>query len=418
MNIHYLVALLAILFLELPSLAQWSTVFWPASGTPERKIIDGSMYFKSDVLTREIIFAVDERRLVLELLSSDEGRVSQDWESLVGRYYGSSGTNDANDIRFFDQIPDPLPDDIANLQIAKAELKPIIWAFINTTKQIHPTNYTHWTVQTILEYCALPTNFFEYTPSRNLSGNKAPTQKMEDDGKNYGWDSMKKIINLLTHTVGPATYFERERGIECNGSVAGTYKDTITYEACENPKPPFLSVGIDWYYDDCSTYLGGLAYTNCSLYTSTTRKDGTLKGASAVRFGSESIKYIPAYSTNLLVNTKSYIWEILGSSGCESNYFRAVEVIQSNTQVCDEDIIYFYGQVRPFSPLQPCDPSALSDPNSGVKVEAFDGSFIYSCNPDISEPVDAGNANVIANSGVSASASYTAFVDWGFRFRN
>lgn len=61
-----------------------------------------------------------------------------------------------------------------------------------------------WTTESLLSYCSLPTNFFEFTPARFL-GAGGPTNHFGDEmlagysDSDYGWEGMYRVVNALDY---------------------------------------------------------------------------------------------------------------------------------------------------------------------------------------------------------------------------
>jgi hypothetical protein len=183
-NIRFLIALAAILFFALPSLAGWDERFWPANEKPARKGVGASAVFQADVITSNIAFAVKER--VEAISKEDSTYVVEDITGSLPRKPELS-LSEAKQIlqgkigSFLDQTRFPSPYQPSSAQI---------------------TNLIYWSVSNILVHCNLPTNFFDYTPPRNLAAHPGITSTNIDYAK-YGWDATRKVITNLIYTYEP-----------------------------------------------------------------------------------------------------------------------------------------------------------------------------------------------------------------------
>jgi hypothetical protein len=186
------VALLATFIAALPSQAAWDDRFWPANEKTPRKKDGANWVFQSDVVTSNIYYAVDERIRAVAIT------VGIGYEEYP---YGP---------RFADR----------SLHEMKQLLEPRIKDYLDQTRFSSPydptsaqmTNLIFWNVTNILIHCELPTNFFSYTPPRNLAGHEGTGAEHWTNSAGYGWDAMRKVITNLIYTYEP-------RGVMTNQTV-------------------------------------------------------------------------------------------------------------------------------------------------------------------------------------------------------
>ena len=184
MNIRFLIALAAILFSALPSLANWDNRFWPASEKPARVGSGTNRIFQANVITSNIAAAVRER---FEAVAGEEITYVEEDILAYGERFQERGLIEAKQLiqgtlnRFLDQTRFTSPNSPSSAQI---------------------TNLVYWSVSNILVHCNLPTNFFDYTPPRNLAAHPGITST-NIDYTQYGWDAMRKVITNLIYTYEP-----------------------------------------------------------------------------------------------------------------------------------------------------------------------------------------------------------------------
>jgi hypothetical protein len=186
---RFLIALLAILFSALPSHAQWDSRFWPANEKPVRAGGIFNRVYQADVITSNIAFAVKER--VEAISKEDSGYVIDDITGNMPRKPETSLSEAKQILRgrissFLDQTRFPSPYQPSSAQI---------------------TNLVYWSVSNILVHCNLPTNFFDYTPPRNLAGHPGITSTNIDYSQ-YGWDAMRTVVTNLVYTYEPKGIME------------------------------------------------------------------------------------------------------------------------------------------------------------------------------------------------------------------
>jgi hypothetical protein len=181
---RFLIALAAILFFALPSLAGWDERFWPANEKPARKGVGASAVFQADVITSNIALAVKER--VEAISKEDSTYVIEDITGNLPRKPELSLSEGKQILQgrissFLDQTRFPTPYDPSSAQI---------------------TNLVYWSVSNILVHCNLPTNFFDYTPPRNLAAHPGITSTNIDYAQ-YGWDAIRTVVTNLIYTYEP-----------------------------------------------------------------------------------------------------------------------------------------------------------------------------------------------------------------------
>jgi hypothetical protein len=182
-NIRFLIALAAILFSALPSFANWDSRFWPTSESSPRKYEGATVVFQADVVTSNIAYAVGERH---------------DAAFLEG-----SGESIASDIIGW------LPRKPENALIeAKQNILQFLPYYIDQTRSMSNNNpatavitsLVYWNITNILIHCNLPTNFFEYTPVRNLAGHEGTGAGHWTNSAAYGWEATRKVLTNLIYT--------------------------------------------------------------------------------------------------------------------------------------------------------------------------------------------------------------------------
>lgn len=190
MNIRYLGALAAILFSALPSQAQtnvgWDTRFWPANEKPTRKIYGTNVFFQKEIVSSNLAFAIEERYWAV---NKNDSSIEEDVNGYLPRNSVLAleemklVTRDlVND--FLDQTRFPTPDDPTSIVV--------------NTPTSSVLQLIYWNQSNILVHCNLPTNFFEYTPVRNLAGHEGFSTATND--ALYGWDALRKVLTNLVYT--------------------------------------------------------------------------------------------------------------------------------------------------------------------------------------------------------------------------
>jgi hypothetical protein len=181
------VALLATFIAALPSQAAWDDRFWPANEKPPRKKDGTNWVFQADVITSNIYYAVDER---IWAIAKTNG-ISYDEYPYGPRFPDKS----LEELKFFllgiinqflDQTRFPSPYDPTSI--------------IVTTTNTSYLQLIYWNETNILTHCQLPTNFFRYTPPRNLAGHEGTGAEHWTNSAAYGWDAMRKVITNLIYT--------------------------------------------------------------------------------------------------------------------------------------------------------------------------------------------------------------------------
>jgi hypothetical protein len=177
------VALLATFIAALPSQAAWDDRFWPANEKPPRKYEGTNRFFQAEITTSNIAYAVGERH---------------DAAFLEG-----AGESIASDIIGW------LPRKPENALIeAKQNIVQMLPYYLDHTRSMsnnNPataviTNLVYWNITNILIHCNLPTNFFDYTPVRNLAGHEGTGAKHWTNSAGYGWDATRKVLTNLIYT--------------------------------------------------------------------------------------------------------------------------------------------------------------------------------------------------------------------------
>jgi hypothetical protein len=190
------VALLATFIAALPSQAQstngWDDRFWPANEKPPRAKEVTNWVFQSDVISSNIVYSVKERYdavekqdtfdlledfLIIPVRRPDEKL--QEAKEVIGQIIGG----------FLDQTRFPTPYDPTSIII--------------TTTNTSYLQLIYWNETNILSHCELPTNFFSYTPPRNLAGHEGTGAAHWTNSAQYGWDAMRKVITNLIYTYEP-----------------------------------------------------------------------------------------------------------------------------------------------------------------------------------------------------------------------
>jgi hypothetical protein len=177
------VALLATFIAALPSQAAWDDRFWPANENSPRKYEGTNRFFQVDAVTSNIAYAVGERH---------------DAAFLEG--FGESIASD---------IIGWLPRKPENALIeAKQNIVQLLPYYLDHTRSMSNedpataviTNLVYWNITNMLIHCNLPTNFFDYTPVRNLAGHEGTGAEHWTNSAGYGWDATRKVLTNLIYT--------------------------------------------------------------------------------------------------------------------------------------------------------------------------------------------------------------------------
>jgi hypothetical protein len=185
-NIRFLIALAAILFSALPSIAAWDERFWPASEKPTRISAGPNRAFQSDVVTSNIFRAVDER-LWAATKTTGTGYNQYPYDArFPDKHLAEMKLQLRNAISsFLDQTSFPTPFDPTSV--------------IVTTSSNSSLQLITWNESSLLAYCGLPADFFNVTPPRNLAAHPGITSPGINYA-NYGWDAMRRVITNLIYT--------------------------------------------------------------------------------------------------------------------------------------------------------------------------------------------------------------------------
>jgi hypothetical protein len=74
---------------------------------------------------------------------------------------------------------------------------------------VYPTTFPTWTVTSLLVYCGLPTNYFQYTPWRPFRGKGVGETNENTYGNfttlDYGWEGLRTIVRNLKWTANGAS---------------------------------------------------------------------------------------------------------------------------------------------------------------------------------------------------------------------
>lgn len=160
---------------------EWDEEIYPTKQAPLRVIRNSTnYYFVEDVVVTQLIYAVHERL----------------WAASYGEKTSSAYDNylrSTNYIRNKRQIVIDLKSDILSILNEERffDLTDIKMEFLQDPLNI-------FTVSSILTATSLPTNFFAYTPIRNLLGNQSQYIELQD--RDYGFDGLWRIVDKLKYT--------------------------------------------------------------------------------------------------------------------------------------------------------------------------------------------------------------------------
>lgn len=214
--------LLATFTVASPSQASWDTRFWPASEKNVRFQIStnetgiGNWVFQADIVTSNLISALQERHEAV----------------FLDRFDGSQSI-----LYYIPRRPDN------SLQAIKDAVEVLVPYFLDQTKfpsSYDPTsaiitNLHYWSVTSILAHCELPTNFFDYTPPRNLAGHIGTGSAHWTNSASYGWDATRKVLTNLIYTY----------------QTAGILKTKETKKYSSGTDQIYLNYGLPRIYDNC-----------------------------------------------------------------------------------------------------------------------------------------------------------------------
>lgn len=204
------VILLATFTVALHSKASWDDNFWPASEKNVREKIGSNWIFQADVVTSNLSQAVRERVEAATL-------------------YPHAIAYSA-----------PRRPDVA-LELMKQSLKGVIEYYLDQTQLPTPydpksaiiTNLQYWSVTSILSHCSLPTNFFDYTPPRNLAGHLGTGSAHWTNSSSYGWDATRKVITNLIYTYQSTGVLKSREQIKASAGTS-PFQDQVPeiYDNC------------------------------------------------------------------------------------------------------------------------------------------------------------------------------------------
>jgi hypothetical protein len=146
-----------------------------------------NIVFQSTTIMRDLYFAINERIWA----GTKTGGITFSLDQYTERY---SDENLAglklllrqNIGNFLDHTRFPNPNDPTSIII--------------TTTNSSFLQLIYWNETNILAHCQLPTNFFTFTPPRNLAGHPGTGSASWTNGASYGWDATKKVIRALIYT--------------------------------------------------------------------------------------------------------------------------------------------------------------------------------------------------------------------------
>jgi hypothetical protein len=184
---------LATFIAALPSLAQstngWDDRFWPANEKPPRAKDGTNWVFQSDAATLNLIEALRER---VWAITKEDLSVVED----VLAYLPKRPEQSLAEIKlstsvlvrnFIDQTRFPTPFDPTSIVV--------------NTPTSSVLSFVNWNITNILTHCELPTNFFTYTPVRNLAGHEGTGAAHWTNSALYGWDALRKVLTNLIYTA-------------------------------------------------------------------------------------------------------------------------------------------------------------------------------------------------------------------------
>jgi hypothetical protein len=199
-NIRFLIALAAILFSALPSLAQtnegWDARFFPTTNANVRVYDSSNVVYASDVIISQMIYAVNERYVAATKINT--------WDVF-----------DNFEINYGEYIRRP---EVALAEV-KQGIKNIASSFVRSYSlaNFSPDTIVYYNRINILFELDLPADFFEVTPVRNLMGNSSFSTNAAD----YGWDGAYRCLNLLTTTFEEGVFARYEQRQTCSIFGAG-----------------------------------------------------------------------------------------------------------------------------------------------------------------------------------------------------
>lgn len=177
-----IITLAAIFTVASSSFAAWDARFFPTPNKPHRIREDAQTFYKSDVV------------------------VSQIWEAIDERYWAATQSDSTLDPQ---NAPVRFPD--VSLQLAKDQVKAILGAYIDNISYSNnaqlATNrpFNTYSVSNVVAYFNLPTNFFDYTPPRNLMGDtnwaNGSAPAYWTNSARYGWEPLRTVITNLRWTA-------------------------------------------------------------------------------------------------------------------------------------------------------------------------------------------------------------------------
>lgn len=201
-----LIAILSAIFIvELHSIADsWDNRFWPAFDSNNRIKDNTGWIFQSDAISYDLISAAIERITAVE----------KKQPSQFSDIYPTNIPTRRPDVlletiksqlkpyitKFIDPYTFPVPFEPASIQTF------LVTNYVGTTPGFPEPNRTdlsafkYFSVSSILARCSLPTNFFDYTPPRNLAGHIGKGSSHWTNSSGYGWDAMRSVITNLIFT--------------------------------------------------------------------------------------------------------------------------------------------------------------------------------------------------------------------------
>lgn len=206
MNIRFLAALAAILFSVLHSQANWDDRFWPANEKPVRKSVGSNIVFQKEVVSTNLAMAIEERYWAVnrEDTSIEEDVVGSLPRDSVPALVEMKQITGQLINKFLDQSRFPTPNDPTSIVV--------------NTPTSSVIQLIYWNQSNILAHCNLPTNFFVYTPVRNLAGHQGFNTASND--VKYGWDALRKVLTNLMYTY-------ENRGVLINETIKDSYSGIV-----------------------------------------------------------------------------------------------------------------------------------------------------------------------------------------------
>jgi hypothetical protein len=417
-NIRFLIALAAILFSALPSLAQtnvgWDTRFFATTNKPIRVHESNAVIYASDVIISQMIHAVNERYVAT---TKDSTWTVFDTFQINYKFY----------------IRKP---EIALIEI-KQGIKQILPHFVQSYSETNfsPGTIVYYNSTNILLQLGLPPDFFDVTPVRNLMGNSA----FATNSVAYGWDGAYRCINLLINTFESGVFAKYEERGTCSISGAGLSENETGVFSVFNPPELEEFYGIQ---ESSSSYN-----SPTNITAQTTRFD---YGKKTYRTISENLfDEYPYIVTNAIAKTfdfEGFGFDIFpgpenysprGFNVCPRNYAYALpnqDVYDQISENCVSNVPYVAsgqitytesllnnGYVYPLPQsftegggLRCSASQIIASMQCYAQFEEFDSSVILGCDGDTEIFF---GADGFKNAQTAATINFANIVTWGFRYK-